>query len=123
MDRLRLSTSLVALRGELAALDRTGPAASLAGPIDRAVLELDALRFHLESSPAKPVVVLLGGTGTGKSTLANRLLAASEAITASSFRRTFTAGPVAIVAKPTDVPAGWLGLTHQVAQSLPARGE
>lgn len=123
MDRARLFSSLVALRGELAALDRTGPAASLAGPIDRAILELDALRFHLEPPPAKPVVVLLGGTGTGKSTLSNRLLGASEPITASSFRRTFTAGPVAIVAASADLPAGWLGLTHQGATTLPARGE
>ena len=124
MDRPRLITALVALRRELASLDRAGPAAALAGGVDRALLDLDALRFHLDPPPAKPIVVLLGGTGTGKSTLANRLLGTTDApVTASSFRRTFTAGPVAIVGRAGDVPAGWLGLESLVAPSLPARGE
>lgn len=124
MDRPRLISALSALRGELASLDRAGPAAALAAGVDRALLDLDALRFHLDPPPPRPVLVLLGGTGTGKSTLTNRLLQTVDApVTASSFRRTFTAGPVAIVGSPGVLPTGWLGLTHDVAASLPARGE
>ena len=120
MDRPRLTTALAALRRELAALDQ----AALGRNVERSLLDLDALRFHLDAPPARPIVALLGGTGTGKSTLSNRLLGTADSpVTASSFRRTFTAGPVAIAQQAADLPAGWFGLPHAVASSLPARGE
>ena len=80
-----------------------------------------ALRFHLRrDANGSRVCVVLGGTGTGKSTLVNRLVGA--ALTASSFRRTFTAGPVAIVAEATSLPAGWLGVDATPVGDIPARG-
>src|SRR5690606_38765444 len=47
-----------------------------------------------------------------------------EALTATSFRRTFTAGPVAVASAGESVPAGWLGVPHVRidASELPARG-
>src|SRR5439155_21415881 len=81
-----------------------------------------AARFHLRNLANRPTLVaILGGTGTGKSTLVNRLLRSE--ITATSFRRTFTAGPVAIAARPDAVPDGWLGLQHISPPELPARGQ
>ncbi len=80
-----------------------------------------AASFHLRRTGRQaPLVAILGGTGTGKSTLVNRLL--TETVTAASFRRTFTAGCVAIARQAGDVPAGWLGVEHFVATDLPARG-
>ena len=66
------------------------------------------------------ITAILGGTGTGKSTLVNRLLDAN--LSAASFRRTFTAGPVAIVAATSSLPVGWLGVPHDPAAQadLPA---
>ncbi|HEV8608117.1 MAG TPA: GTPase domain-containing protein [Tepidisphaeraceae bacterium] len=84
-----------------------------------------ALLFHLQKPrhdhPA--LTVLLGGTGTGKSTLTNRLLEAN--ISAASFRRTFTSGPVAIARDNDAIPQHWLRLDHQIIanDSLPARGQ
>jgi hypothetical protein len=89
-----------------------------------------ALRFHLRrqrpgggGGGGAPVVAVLGGTGTGKSTVVNRLLGAN--LSAASFRRTFTAGPVALCPGPGALPAGWLGVAPVVAapEQLPARGE
>src|SRR5688500_17679109 len=84
-----------------------------------------ALRFHLRprGGDAPPLVAVLGGTGTGKSTLVNRLLGAN--LSAASFRRTFTAGPVAICRDSEAIPDGWLGVERVVAapDQLPARGE
>ena len=67
--------------------------------------------------------MLLGGTGTGKSTLVNRLLGGKVA--APSFRRTFTAGCVAVARDAASVPAGWLAKPHVVAapQEIPPRGK
>ena len=85
------------------------------------------MRFHLTRdarTPSPPLLAILGGTGTGKSTLVNRMLDAT--ITATSFRRTFTAGAVAIAARHSDSPpAHWLGLDHERIDRdhLPARGE
>ena len=93
--------------------------------VERWRADAAALRFHLkrrdENRP--PVVVVLGGTGTGKSTLVNRLLGSN--LSASSFRRTFTAGPVAITRAPDALPERWLGVEHTpaAADQLPARGQ
>ncbi|HEX8523458.1 MAG TPA: GTPase domain-containing protein, partial [Tepidisphaeraceae bacterium] len=90
--------------------------------IERWRAAANALRFHLRRRDgAKRMVVVLGGTGTGKSTIVNRLLGAD--VTAASFRRTFTAGAVAVAAQRADVAEGWLDVPHAVAESQPARGE
>jgi hypothetical protein len=96
------------------------------GPVDRWRGDVAALRFRLRHPPAggRPAVtVVLGGTGTGKSTLVNRLVRAT--VTAASFRRTFTSGPVAVVADVAHLPGGWLGVPHIVAEvnGSPPRGK
>jgi hypothetical protein len=98
------------------------PAARAA--IDRWRAEAAAVRFHLRRKKNEPpIVAVLGGTGTGKSTLVNRLLGAN--LSAASFRRTFTAGPVALCRSANVVPDGWLGVEHVAvpADQLPARGQ
>lgn len=101
------------------------PSASMKPAIERWRSDAAALRFHLRPREAgKPLLLaVIGGTGTGKSTLVNRLLGADAS--ATSFRRTFTAGPVAVARERADVPGGWLGVEHAVAtqEKLPARGE
>ena len=119
-----------ALRRLRSALDA---AAEVRDPPDAARVAEDvaAALFHAErpADPSRPpVVVLLGGTGTGKSTLANRLLDVPDrgegSVTATSFRRTFTAGCVAVAPAAAALPDGWLGVPHRVvpADQLPARG-
>jgi 50S ribosome-binding GTPase len=91
--------------------------------VDRALVDLGAAEFHLVPRHGPPIVALVGGTGTGKSTLSNRLLdATATELTASHYRRTFTAGPVAIAAAPDALPEGWLHLPREAAATLPARG-
>jgi hypothetical protein len=95
------------------------------GPVAAAIAryrdDAAALRFHIDrTGPTPPLVAILGGTGTGKSTLVNRLL--GDTVTATSARRTFTVGCVAVVAHPSDVPTGWLAIEHILATETPARG-
>jgi GTPase SAR1 family protein len=82
-----------------------------------------ALRFHLSSPDSiKPITIVLGGTGTGKSTLVNRLVGST--VTAASFRRTFTSGPVVIVDHEDDLSKDWLGVEHITATAgEPPRGQ
>jgi hypothetical protein len=83
-----------------------------------------ALLFHLrrDTKNASLTLAVLGGTGTGKSTVVNRLLGAT--VSATSFRRTFTSGAVAIASETDDLPKDWLAVPQHVAESseLPARG-
>jgi hypothetical protein len=101
--------------------------------LGRLIADTDAAHFHAENAesnqPGRPMLLaVLGGTGTGKSTLVNRLCDVpdygSASLTATSFRRTFTSGPVAISAAAGAIPSGWLGLPHVQVESaaLPARG-
>jgi hypothetical protein len=92
--------------------------------IERFCADGEAARFHLTRREDGPMIVaLLGGTGTGKSTLFNRILGVD--LTATSFRRTFTAGPVAAANGAKSIPSKWLGVeaTFVEAAKLPARGE
>jgi hypothetical protein len=109
-----LGESLVALRDA---------APSAAAAIDVSHLHLAALRHHLARDPASlPVVVLIGGTGTGKSTIVNRLLLRDLA--ATSYLRTFTAGLLAVAAPGRSLPPDWCRLPHLplADDALPARG-
>ena len=107
---------------------RPGATSAVAAALDRLAVDAEAAAFHAEQRDAgRPtLVVLLGGTGTGKSTLANRLCGAADhgeaALTATSFRRTFTAGAVALAGEDA-VPPRWLGVPHKTATQTPARGE
>lgn len=94
--------------------------------VNRAILRLrsdaDATRFHLHPKGNRPLfLAILGGTGTGKSTLLNRLVGAD--VSATSYKRTFTAGAVAVVSESGALPTDWLGITHHHSSELPARGE
>jgi len=97
--------------------------------VERWLGDAAALRFHLAHGlrggrrDRPPIVAIVGGTGAGKSTLVNRLI--GTPLTATSFRRTFTAGPVAIVARQGDLPEQWLGWEHMIArpEDLPVRGQ
>jgi hypothetical protein len=86
--------------------------------------DVAATLFQLSPRNNRPLLVcILGGTGTGKSTLLNRVLEAN--VSAASFRRTFTAGPVAVAKSPADIPENWLGVpaTKVAPADLPARGQ
>jgi hypothetical protein len=110
----RLQTLVVSSQSE-----RIG---AVGGALNRVAADVAATRFHLASPAAKPILAIVGGTGTGKSTLLNRLFAAE--LSAASFRRTFTSGPVAVARSAQDVPGEWLGLPHVTASraEVPARG-
>lgn len=92
--------------------------------LDRLSAELNATRYHLHRNRNDPIrLAIFGGTGVGKSTLLNRLLGVDW--TATSFRRTFTAGAVAIVHPSHALPDHWLGLPLQKLPQdrWPVRGE
>jgi hypothetical protein len=111
-----LDRQLALMRGQMAA--------SNAAIIDRFRLDLAAAMFHLRFGAHRPMLIaIVGGTGTGKSTLVNRLLGAE--VTATSFRRTFTAGAVAVAKSADALPEHWLNLDPQLAkpQDLPVRGQ
>jgi hypothetical protein len=113
-----LEKSLESLDAKVGALRVALPA------IDRWRGDAAAAMFHLRPRSQRPMLLcVLGGTGTGKSTLVNRLLEAN--LSAASFRRTFTAGPVAIAKSAGDVPENWLGLQRARVEAgdLPARGQ
>jgi hypothetical protein len=117
-----LDSSLHALDAKVAALrPRAGRHVAA---IERWQTDVCAVRFHLGRDERRPMLLcILGGTGTGKSTLVNRILEAN--LSAASFRRTFTAGAVAMANAASVVPKHWLGLPHVVASpsDLPARGQ
>jgi hypothetical protein len=119
----RLEPLLARLDGTLVAL-ATGLPAAARGAVERWRADAAAMRFHLRRGPKSgaPLLAIVGGTGTGKSTLVNRLLGRN--VSAASIRRTFTSGPVAIARAASDVPEGWLGVEHVPASEaeLPARG-
>ena len=118
-----LDSRLAALDKELGELRGNLPATvSLA--MERWRIDASALRFHLrDSGKHPPLIAILGGTGTGKSTLVNRLLDSN--VSAANFRRTYTAGAVAITADAANLPPNWLGLEHHLASEteLPVRGQ
>jgi hypothetical protein len=117
MSSRSLDKSLESLDAKVAALAATAA-------IDRWRSDVAAAIFHLRRTRPQPMAVcILGGTGTGKSTLVNRLLGAN--LSSANFRRTFTAGPVAVASKLADVPEKWLGLPRTVAApgELPVRGQ
>ncbi len=91
--------------------------------VDRWRSDAEAVRFHLrdEVRDRPMLVTIIGGTGTGKSTLVNRLLGAQ--LTATSFRRTYTSGAVAIAGEIKNLPPGWLAIEHRPVEELPARGQ
>ncbi len=112
----RLDVSLNDLAGRL-----TGPSVEA---IRKWQIDAAALRFHLQPADASiPITAVIGGTGTGKSTLVNRLVGST--VTAASFRRTFTSGCVAVLGTGMELPAGWLGVDHVVAATAdaPPRGQ
>jgi hypothetical protein len=117
-----LASKLLSLEGELAKL-RISCLAGPDDPIARWRSDAKALQFHLrDRGDHTAMLCVLGGTGTGKSTVVNRL-AGMEA-SATSFRRTFTSGAVAVAANPTTIPPDWLSLPHRAVApaDLPARG-
>lgn len=118
-----IESRLLGLDKELAALHLPA-GAPVVTAIARWRADAAALRFHLRDAGERPrVIAILGGTGTGKSTLVNRLLNAN--LSAASFRRTYTAGAVAVAHGPKGVPSQWLGVEHELVgtDELPARGE
>jgi GTPase SAR1 family protein len=97
------------------------PAGASADAVARFRADALAASFHITRTPkSTPLVAILGGTGTGKSTLVNRLL--TETVTAASFRRTLTAGCVAVARSFDDVPKNWLGAERVTSVETPTRG-
>jgi hypothetical protein len=116
-----LDSRLSTLTDALATVRTDGPTQQA---IERFRADSAAARFHLSRQDGSPLIVaLIGGTGTGKSTIFNRILAGD--FTATSFRRTFTAGPVAAAQDATSLPPKWLGLepVQIEKEKLPARGQ
>jgi hypothetical protein len=101
-----------------------GIGGSPSAAIKRWRADLAAMRFHLNDTLRHPLLLaIIGGTGTGKSTIVNRLLDSN--CSATSFRRTFTTGAVAVAQYARSIPSGWLGIEHSIASDdqLPARGQ
>jgi hypothetical protein len=97
-------------------------AVAQAAAIQRWQADAAAASFHLKRDAQFPLLVcLLGGTGAGKSTILNRLFQAD--LSAADFRRTFTAGAVAVASDPAVIPPNWLGLPAAIAEQTPARGQ
>jgi hypothetical protein len=123
--RFRRREGLIARIGDVLAPLSANVGGSLRIAIDRYRTDSSAVAFHLQSPDrkAKLLMGIFGGTGTGKSTLVNRLL--GQNLTAASVRRTFTSGAVAIVGTSGDVPEKWLGVEHIVAAAgeYPLRGK
>ena len=127
-DPAHLSGRLDKLPALLDRLDQalSGHSTALAPPAAKRIstwqIDAAALRFHLTEPSTSPITVIVGGTGTGKSTLVNRLV--GHTVTAASYRRTFTSGPVAVVSNANDLPANWLGVEHiPAAADQPPRGQ
>ncbi|MCC6238998.1 MAG: GTPase domain-containing protein [Phycisphaerales bacterium] len=110
----QLASQLQSLLMELGVADD-----AMTRAIAHARRDLSAFQFHLTYS-GPPLVALLGGTGTGKSTLLNRLL--GKTISAASTLRTYTAGPIAVAPEGLTILPRWLDLPHVQARELPVRG-
>ncbi|MBV8782220.1 MAG: 50S ribosome-binding GTPase [Phycisphaerae bacterium] len=120
----RASSLEARLAGIADATDSLRIYSAVGDAVSRLRADCDAARFHLlRPSDARPVIVLIGGTGTGKSTLLNRLLDAQ--LTATSYLRTFTAGPIAATQTTDQWPDGWLGVktTLLSPEQMPAVGQ
>src|SRR5437667_3807850 len=96
---LAMALNISTLQSRLTALDERVQALATSRSIMRALerfrADSAAARFHLRRDESRPTLIaILGGTGTGKSTLVNRLL--NRDVTATSFKRTYTAGAVAV---------------------------
>src|SRR3954447_15139898 len=99
-----LDSALATLDQQVAALDTRGPVATA---VERLRADAAALRFHLRDAGERPPTGgILRRTRPGQSTLLNRLL--GQDLSAASFRRTFTAGAIAVTAKPQNLPPNWL---------------
>jgi hypothetical protein len=115
LRRNRLSLRLEALQRGAGSLRAAG---EINEAIQRFLDDAGAARFHLgrdSGDHGAMIVAILGGTGAGKSTLLNRLL--GREVSAASFRRTFTGGAVAVAKKADDLPEGWLGMPHVMADA------
>jgi hypothetical protein len=113
-----LDATLDALDQQLAGLPDRGGAVAVA--IGRFRADAGSLRFHLrDRGDRPPIVAILGGTGTGKSTILNRLV--RQDLSAANFRRTFTAGAIAVPWRRVNVPRDWLGVQQATldAEHLP----
>ncbi len=105
MDREELQQTLSALRAELDALDAAAARQRDAPwvPIwERLARRIDGLLARLAREDEPLLVVLAGGTGAGKSTLANTL--AGSAVAATSARRPTTALPT-VIGRPAELDA------------------
>src|SRR5947199_10767310 len=103
------------IAAQLGALEREAGTLRWGGvseALERWRSDVRALLFHLRNRFERPpIVAVIGGTGTGKSTIVNRICEAS--VSATSFRRTFTSGPVAVAVDASFLPQGWLGVEHR----------
>jgi hypothetical protein len=127
--RFGLGTRSNDTAGDLDALLAHAPVAAVvpAATLERLRLMLAAARHHAGrrvDRSLRPVVAIVGGTGTGKSTLLNRLLDGRN-VSATSFRRTYTAGLLAAASDLSALANDWASLPRRdlSADQLPAKGE